>query len=208
MLQKGAIVFNYLTGCVKDINEKNITLDIGGVGFALTVPQAQGITTGSTLTLFTHFHWNQETGPSLYGFCTELERKVFLLIIDCPKIGPGIGINILTSLNAAQFLEVITTQNEKALSAVNGIGAKKAEQIIVHLKHKVQKLVCSGSFVVEQQESFVHWQNVNDVLLSLNYSKPEISKALHHLSEKYQGQNYQLDQLIRSALAFLSTKQL
>lgn len=201
-------MFNHLTGFVKECGEKNIVLDIGGIGFAVAVPQPSSITVSSQQTLLTYFHWNQESGPSLYGFLSELERTVFLLIIDCPKIGPGIAMNILSSLSASQFLDIITTQNEKALSQVNGIGGKKAEQIIVHLKHKVQKLVASGTLVVEQQESFVQWQNVSDVLSSLNYSKPEISKALNHLSEKSQGQNMPLDQLIRSALAFLSAKQL
>ncbi|MFA6527357.1 MAG: OB-fold domain-containing protein, partial [Candidatus Babeliales bacterium] len=75
-------MFNYLTGCVKDCSEKNVTLDIGGIGFALMVPQIAALVPGKTHTLFTYFHWNQESGPSLYGFCTELERTVFLLIID------------------------------------------------------------------------------------------------------------------------------
>lgn len=201
-------MFNFLTGCVKNAADKTITLEIGGIGFALTVPHTKNVTLGATTTFFTYFHWNQEAGPSLYGFSTELERTVFLLIIDCPKIGPGIGMNILSSLDASRFLEIITAQNEKALSAVNGIGAKKAEQIIVHLKHKVQKLISSGELVIQHQENFVYWQNVSDVLSSLNYSKQEVSKALHHLTEKYQGQAYPLDQLIRSALAYLSSKQM
>jgi Holliday junction DNA helicase RuvA len=198
-------MFDYLTGTVKTVNEKTVTIDINGMGFLLSSPSTKNIIKGSQASLYTYFHWNQETGPTLFGFSTELERKVFLLIIDCPKIGPGIALNILTSMRAAQFLDVITTQNEKALSALNGIGEKKAEQIIVHLKHKVQKLIGTGAISIEHQESFVLWQNVTDVLTSLNYSKPEITKTMNFLVEKYTGQNCPLDQLIRSALAYLAT---
>jgi Holliday junction DNA helicase RuvA len=199
-------VFDYLSGKIRDVKEKSITLVAGGIGFALCVPQAQKLTKGMDADFFTYFHWNAENGPSLFGFQQELDRQVFLLIIDCPKIGPGIALNILSQLSASQFLEIITAQNEKGLSAINGIGSKKAEQIIVHLKHKVQKLITSGELVVEQQESFVYWQNVSDVLVSLNYSKQEVSKAMHYLAEKFAGQNCPLDQLIRSALAYLSSK--
>jgi len=135
----------------------------------------------------------------------NLNEPFFLMIIDCPKIGPGIAINILSNLTAGQFLEVISSQNDKALSDINGIGAKKAEQIIVQLKHKVSKLISSGMISSEEtQQDFTQWQNVNDVLVSLNYSKPEISKAMQFLTEKHAGQNVPLDKLIRSALSYLS----
>ncbi len=197
-------MLTYITGTVKDVKEKSVVLEIGNFGLALHVPQAQKLTKDTQATLHTYLHWNQENGPSLYGFQTLLERQVFLMIIDCPKIGPSIGLSVLSCLTAGQFLECITTQDEKQLSKVNGIGAKKAEQLIVQLKHKVQKLISSGGVVVESQENFVHWQNVSEVLNSLNYSKSEVNKALHYLGEKYRDQNGSLDQLIRSALSFLS----
>ena len=105
------------------------------------------------------------------------DRTVFLMIIDCPKVGPGIGLSVLSQLSASQFLEIVTTSNQEALSKVNGIGAKKAEQIIVELKHKVQKLLQNGSLKIEQQESFVQWQQLSEVLASLNYTKQEVTKA-------------------------------
>lgn len=199
-------MINYLHGTVKEIKERSMTLDVNGMGISLFTPCSEKFVLESTVTVYSYLHWNAENGPSLYGFQTELDRKVFLLIIDCPKIGPGIALNILSQLSAGQFLEIITTQNEQKLSSINGIGAKKSEHIIVHLKHKVQKLLSSGTIHIETQVNFIQWQQVSDVLTSLNYSKTEISKAMQHLSEKYPEQNYALDQLIRSALAYLAHK--
>lgn len=196
---------SYVTGTIKDVQEKSLIIETGGFGLFLHAPQAQKMKIASAVTLYTHLHWNQENGPSLFGFQTPLDRQVFLMIIDCPKIGPSIALSVLSYLTAGQFLECVTRQDEKQLSKVNGIGPKKAEQLIVQLKHKVQKLVASGSVTAESQESFVHWQQVRDVLDSLNYSKSEVNHALDHLSEKYQGSEQRsLDQLIRSALSFLS----
>ncbi|MBU1007946.1 hypothetical protein KKA53_02615 [Candidatus Dependentiae bacterium] len=197
-------MIDYIIGKVHKINDKSATIMANGLGLSYHIPQTSTIKLGETVELYSYLHWNQEKGPSLYGFISELERAVFLLIIDCQKIGPSIAITILSQIPAPQFLEIITSQNESALCSINGIGAKKAEQLIMQLKHKVTKLISSGSVQTDMQQDFVQWQNVNDVLTSLNYSRPEISGAMKHLTETYKNQNYSLDQLIRAALGFLS----
>ena len=198
-------MINLLSGKIKQVGEKTVTLFMNGIGFCLHVPQVSGLEKDQDLEFFTYMHWNQENGPSLYGFQSELERSVFLMIIDCPKIGPSIAMSVLSQLGAGAFLKIVSSQDEKALSSVNGIGSKKAEQIIVSLKHKVSKMVTAGVLAQEGQQNFVQWQNVNDVLVSLGYSKPEINKTLQHLTQKFTGENISLDQLIRAALTFVSS---
>lgn len=200
-------MIDYLYGTVTHVADKKITLLVAGIGFALCIPEVKNIQQGSECAFHIYFHWNSENGPSLYGFQEAVQRDLFLMIIDCPKIGPSIALNILSHLSPAQFLDCIATQNESILSAVQGIGAKKAEQIIVQLKHKVGSFIEKNRYLMEQQHSFVIWQNVSDVLNSLNYSKQEIGGALQFLTEKYTQQNMPLDQLLRAALSFLSSKQ-
>ena len=197
-------MINFLSGTVKKIHEKSATILVGGIGFLCNIPRTQFLKEGEKAELYTYLHWNQEKGPSFYGFATELERTTFLMIIGCPKIGPGIALKILSQLEAPNFLEIITSQNDKALSAVNGIGAKKAEQLIMQLKHKVAKLISSGAAEDYTQQDFVQWQNISDVLASLNYSRQEIGGAMGFLTKNYNNQNYPLDQLIRAALGYLS----
>jgi len=197
-------VIDYIVGKIKKIDEKSVTMLVNGLGFGLQVPQTKNLILDKEAELFVYTHWNQEKGPSLFGFQKEIEKTVFLLIIECPKIGPGIAIKILSQISAGDFLEIISSQNEKALSNINGIGPKKAEQIIMQLKSKVSKLLSSGKVQGETQQDFTMWQNVNDVLISLNYSKPEITKTMQHLTAKHAGQDVPLDQLIRSALGYLS----
>jgi holliday junction DNA helicase RuvA len=191
-----------LFGKIESVSGKSIILMVNGIGFSLSVPNVQKMEKEKETTFFTYLHWNQEKGPSLFGFQSELEKTVFLMVIECPKIGPSIALNILSSMSAEQFLEVVTSQNEAALNAINGIGAKTAEQIVMHLKRKAAKLVSSGE--VATGGGFVQWQQINDVLVSLNYSKQEITKALNYLAEAHQGQEVSLDQLIRASLSFLS----
>lgn len=197
-------MINFIKGFVKEVHEKSATVLINGLGFDVQIPNTKNVSKDKEIELHTYMHWNQEKGPSLFGFQEELEKKVFLMIIDCPKIGPSIALKILSQINAGEFLEIVSSQNEAALSKVNGIGAKKAEQIIVSLKNKVTKLLSSGKLPAQSQQDFTIWQNVSDVLVSLNYSKPEITQALQHLTQKHAGENVPLDQLIRSALSYLS----
>ncbi|MBD3232053.1 hypothetical protein GF322_05365 [Candidatus Dependentiae bacterium] len=197
-------MINYLSGKIKDIKEQTVTLLVNGVGFALQVAQTKHLIKDKEAEFYTYLHWNSEKGPSFYGFSNEVEKTVFLLIIDCPKIGPGIAINILSQIDSMQFLEIVSSQNEDALSDINGIGPKKAEHIIMFLKNKVAKLLSSGQIKIGKQQNFVQWQNVNDVLTSLNYSKSEITKTMQYLTEKYSTQNVSIDQLIRAALSYLS----
>lgn len=201
------LMIDYLQGVIKNITDKKVTVIAGGIGFGLHVPTTKDLSKDTESAFYIYFHWNAENGPSLYGFQDALARDVFLMIIDCPKIGPGIALNILSQLSPTQFLDVVASQNESGLSAINGIGPKKAEQIIVQLKHKIGSFIDKNRHVMEQQQSFVHWQNVSDVLSSLNYSKQEVGGALHFLTEKYTQQNCSLDQLLRAALSFLASKQ-
>ena len=197
-------MIDFLSGVIKSVKEKAITIMIGGLGLSVFVPKALGYTQGQVIELYAYLHWNTEHGFSLFGFTSEFERDVFLMIIDCPKIGPSIGLNILSQVSASGFIKLINSHDENGLSGLNGIGPKKAEQLIVALKHKVAKLLESGAITSEAQQDFAEWHNVSAVLTSLNYSKQEITPAMSYLSEKYKNQNYTLDQLIRSALAYLS----
>ena len=78
----------------------------------------------------------------------------------------------------------------------------------MQLKHKVAKLISTGAVQATSQQDFVQWQNVSEVLNSLNYSRQEITGAMKHLTDNYNDQNYSLDQLIRSALGYLSQQKI
>lgn len=195
-----------MQGAVRHAQEGYITLECGAISFLIQVPQSALFAVGETINLQTYMHWNQEQGPSLFGFSTDLERSVFQLIISCSGLGPKIALAILADLGAKAFLETIHTSNEKALTQVSGIGAKKAEQMIVQLKHKVAKLIDSGIQLHGAQQTLEQWQTVSQVLQSLNYSRSEISAAIKYINEQPCATQLPFDQLMRHALSFLAKK--
>lgn len=194
-----------ITGIIKDIKEQSLIIDIGSIGFNIIVPITAKFQLGQSVSLLTYLHWNQEVGPSLFGFENEFDKTIFLLIINCSGIGPKIGLSVLTHLGSQGFIDAINTADEKALSRVNGIGSKKAEQIIVALKHKVVRLISSGKCSADGLKSQV-WQEVSQALESLNYSRSEITNAMHYLAGNTTTEEPSFPLLLRSALSFLSKR--
>lgn len=172
--------------------------------FSVTVPDEAKFPLSQQVTLYIYFHWHQENGPALYGFASPLDRQVFQLIISCSGIGPKIGMAILHHMSASSFVAAIAEENVQALSAVQGIGKKKAETIILYLKDKAFKLLETGTINTQESGNAQHLQEVSQTLASLNYSKPEISSALDYVKKLDEYKSLAFDGLLRKALVYLS----
>jgi len=196
-------MIEHISGKILSKQKNSITVSIGPIGLTIQSATPEIFMLNETITLFTHMHWNQEQGPTLFGFTNELERQVFLLVIGCSGIGPKIGLAVLRDLGAEPFLQAIQIDDEKTLATVGGLGPKKVEQMVVQLKRKVATLIKSG-IVIENKHSLTDWQQVSDVLTSLNYSRSEITRAMKFLSETYSNTNTPFNGLIRHALSFLT----
>jgi Holliday junction DNA helicase RuvA len=192
-----------LHGTIQAINDQKIILEVGPVGVAIQVPTERSFVVGKQITLQTYLHWHAENGPSLFGFATDLERTIFLLVISCSGVGPKLGLAILDQMGPQAFLQAINESNQIALSKVSGIGAKKAEQIIVQLRSKVSALIKSG-VEIGANGQLEEWHSVSQVLESLNYSRTEITHAMQHLGDSCGGKAVAFDQLMRQALSFLA----
>lgn len=197
----------HINGTVSAIQDGAVIIEIAGLGWSVQVPSVESFQGVKTVTLYTYMHWNTEQGPSLYGFKTETEKKLFILLVGCSGIGPKMALTILGQLSPILFIKAIQENDEKALSAISGIGPKKAEQIVVQLKHKVAKLIDTGIIdETDESLSMQDWKHITQVLQSLNYSKGEIELALQHVRKEQQQGKVHFDLLIRQALSFLAKR--
>ena len=190
-----------LTGTILSQKKKSIELSIGPIGVVCAVPDETLFPLGTQKTVHTHLHWNQEQGPTLYGFVSAMDRTIFLLVTSCNGVGPRLGLAVLADLGVQSFMQAVTTGDEKLLSQVSGIGAKKAEQMIVQLKHKVQQMIDAGFVLSGDQTAF---QTVTEALRALNYSRSEVTNAVEFVRSKTTDSSRSFDQLMRHALAYLS----
>lgn len=196
-------MIDYCVGMVKEVRDQEIVVDLGMIGLVVCVASGRLFEKDMQLKIHTYMHWNAEQGPTIYGFATPLDRTLFCIIISCSGIGPKIALAILADLGAQTFLHAITAGDEQLLSSVSGIGKKKAEQIIVALKHKIAALLESGVDMGEIQISS-HFHDVSQALQSLNYSRPEITRAIDYVKKNNKNNELSFDSLLRHALSYLS----
>ena len=81
---------------------------------------------------------------------------------------------------------------------------KKAEQLILQLKSKIDHFICSDQQLCVG--AVKHLKQVTDVLESLNYSRTEIQQTLIYLREQPDVAEISFDQIMRHALSFLAKK--
>lgn len=195
-----------LKGEVVNRDEHSVTImpQGCGIGFDVAVVQPALFERGKAAELFTYMHWNQENGPSLYGFSSAQERDFFVLIIGCSGIGPKIALAILEQIEITDFVHAIQTGDGLSLSKLKGIGLKKAEQLILQLKGKIDTFSCAQS--VKTSGAHQHVKQLSDVLQSLNYSRTEVQQAIAYVRETVTDETVAFEPCLRKALLFLSQR--
>lgn len=194
-------MIHFLKGTIIAIDGCLLTIDVHGVGFAVHVPQALALTINTPISLHVFFHWHQDNGPQLFGFQTAQERQLFTLLLSCSGIGPKMALSLL-ALDVKTVSHAIITGDCKTLSSIPGVGPKKAELIIMHLKGKIEKFFEACPAV---DSSISVLKDVSEALGSLGYSRAEVMSALDNVRSSMQS-GEAFDVLLKRALAFLMKK--
>lgn len=199
-------MINYMSGTITHIdgNAVSLLLTTSEIGFVVWVPRSGMFTSGSRITLHGYLHWNQEQGPTLYGFTQQAERALFELLISCSGIGPKMALLIIDQLLPSDIARAIQSGDIKALCSLKGVGAKKAEQIIVQLKDKMDLFVTRWQLAASNRVDY--FVQASQALQALDYSRPEVQQALTYVREEGIGESATFDQVMRKALAYLARR--
>ncbi len=79
----------------------------------------------------------REDALTLYGFATEEERDLFLLLIGVQSVGPKVAQAILSGGAPRELVSALSRGDAKRFQAAPGVGKRTAERIIVELRDKV-----------------------------------------------------------------------
>ena len=111
----------------------------GGVGYRLAV-SAETLrrvpAVGKQVTLHAHTILRDDA-IALYGFASEEERDLFLLLLGVQAVGPKVALAVLSGGPPRELLAAIATGDAARFQAAPGIGKRTAERIIVELREKV-----------------------------------------------------------------------
>jgi Holliday junction DNA helicase RuvA len=116
-----------------------VVVESAGVGYRLavsgqTLSDVPGV--GKETALHSHLVLRDD-GIHLFGFSTEAERDLFLMLIGVQGVGPKVAQAVLSGGPPRELLGAIASGDAPRFQAVPGIGKRTAERIIVELREKV-----------------------------------------------------------------------
>ena len=79
----------------------------------------------------------REDALTLYGFATEEERDLFLLLLGVQSVGPKVAQAILSGGPPRELVAALASGDAKRFQSAPGVGKRTAERIIVELRDKV-----------------------------------------------------------------------
>ena len=142
-------MIGWLRGRVVSEEPSGLILDVAGVGYELSAPVGtlgRAKTDGDgQVQLWVHTHV-REDALELFGFGSELERRVFRLLLSVPNVGPKTAVGVLGALSISDLSHAITARDLGRLGKVPGIGKKTAERLVVELADKLQALLPAEAF--------------------------------------------------------------
>jgi holliday junction DNA helicase RuvA len=118
----------------------HVVVDVAGVGYRLavsaeTLRAVPGV--GKGVTLHTHLIVRDDA-LQLYGFATEEERELFLLLLGVQSVGPKMALGVLSGGAPREISGALAAGDTAFFRAVPGIGKRTAERIVVELREKVE----------------------------------------------------------------------
>ncbi len=171
----------------------HVIVDCGGVGYRLAV-SAETLrhvpAIGNEVSLHAHLVVRDDA-LALYGFASETERDLFLMLLGVQTVGPKMAIAVLSGAPPRELLAAVAAGDVSRLRAP-GVGKRTAERIIVELREKVAATVADEEISVTRADD--PRSVAREALAGLGYGSDEIESLLD------QAEGDSAEQLISHAL--------
>ncbi|ROP66155.1 Holliday junction DNA helicase subunit RuvA [Curtobacterium sp. PhB130] len=127
-----------LRGTCIDVAGSSVVIEVGGVGYAVTVTPAHALTMRHGAEVFVRTAMIvREDEHLLFGFESTDALRVFDLLRSVSGVGPKSALGVLGAMDPAQIANAVAHDDDGAFRKVSGIGPKTAKLIIVALSGKL-----------------------------------------------------------------------
>ena len=199
-------MINHLNGKISEILPTKVIIDVHGIGFEVNISlNTYTSLQGKEEAKLYIYESIREDAWTLYGFATQEERDLFLLLITVNGIGSNTARTILSSIPPVELCHAILEGNERLLTNVKGIGKRSAQRIIVELRDKIpamdgqfptsEESKAGVSFSPETEEKI---REAIQALTMLGFSPAPTKKAVHTIIENHP--DISTEDLIKMAL--------
>jgi Holliday junction DNA helicase RuvA len=198
-------MITFLEGIIEDKQPTHVVINVGGVGYEVVIPLSSydrlpGEAERCRILTYDHI---REDAHQLFGFMTEGERRMFVLLLTVSGIGPKLALTTLSGLTSRELKVAIAEGDIKRLSSISGIGKKTAERMVVELRDKLGagEVLEASSGTRDLSESDVKLRDAIMALISLGYKRMEAQDMVTRvMSDPAAGQG-SVEDLVRKALA-------
>jgi Holliday junction DNA helicase RuvA len=173
-------VIAHLRGRILEKQPNRIVVDVGGVGYEVSVPLSTfyGLgEPGAEIVLRIHTHV-REDALLLYGFATRLEQALFERLIGISGIGPKVALAVLSGIEPADLMRAIEKGDLARLTAIPGVGKKTSERIVLELRDRLPRVEPSALGGEAPATPMLLRDDVLSALINLGYHRPLAEKAV------------------------------
>lgn len=202
----------FLSGPVAALTPATAVIEVGGIGMAVQCAPGTlaGLRIGQVARLATSLVVREDS-LTLYGFADDDERQVFELLQTASGVGPRLAQAMLATHSPDALRIAVATGDEKALTAVSGIGKKGAQKLLLELKDRLGEPV--GAHIGQQgigAPVSSSWRDqLQAALIGLGYATREADEAVTAVAPQAEaaiagGGQAPVPQLLRAALQTLN----
>ncbi|MBU5306890.1 Holliday junction branch migration protein RuvA [Clostridioides mangenotii] len=197
-------MFNYIKGTVEEINLNYIVIENNNIGYEINASTntIADMRVGKEAKIYTKLIV-REDDLNICGFSTKEELRMFELLTSVSKIGPKVGLSILSFSSPEKLGAFILSDDIANLSKAPGVGKKTAERIILELKDKIDKeSVAFEPTLFSEKPILVSQDEAVEALVALGYSPMESKEAV----QKCKKDGLNTEDIIKKSLSYLMTK--
>ena len=163
----------------RDLNTVEV-LTNGGVAYEVHIPLTvfeRLPREGEPVELRT-YHVVREDAQELYGFLEASERVLFGKLLGASGVGPRLALNMLSTMAPQHLVTAITMKDIAALKRIPGLGAKKAERLILELADRLDDVVLAAGQAGLAKPAGATADEAVHALVALGYNAAEASAAV------------------------------
>ena len=195
----------FVSGPVAALAPDSAVVEVGGIGIAVqcTPNTLSGLRMGQQTKLATSLVVREDS-LTLYGFADDDERQIFELLQTASGVGPRLAQAMLAVHSPDALRRAVSTGDEKALTAVPGIGKKGAQKLLLELKDRLGEPI--GTPAVGTAVTSGWRDQLHAALISLGYATREADEAVAAVAPQAEATEGtpQVGQLLKAALQTLN----
>lgn len=192
-----------LRGRLTHKDTQHIVLECHGVGYGVHMSLgclANAPDVGAELFVWIHTYVTEDA-LRLYGFLQHEQRNMFELFLGINGVGPRLALAIIGTMPIEELRTAVAQNDKSRLIRIPGVGAKKAERLLLELKDKLTNV--QTQTLLGHSDNRLH--DLQSALLNLGFAPNVAEQSARHALKLLQDEQ-DLPTLVREALRSTKTR--